>query len=158
VEEDTAVLQQPKEISQEQKDEERIPSSVMWRSTRWMRSGTIILRWLRLGWVKLAHIASISPYPHIVVILTTIWSPVHPAVWFDRGSSRLWLVIDSRVSVSGSYIPPDFKGDDGVLCPAPDNHSVSRPYNCRCSPCFRSILSRNGSPGIRYRIICSTSI
>ena len=49
VEEDTAVLQQPKEISQEQKDEERIPSSVMWRSTRWMRSGTIILRWLRLG-------------------------------------------------------------------------------------------------------------
>ena len=49
VEEDTAVLQQPKEISQEQKDDERIPSSVMWRSTRRMRSGTMILRWLRLG-------------------------------------------------------------------------------------------------------------
>ena len=49
VEEDTAVLQQPKEISQEQKDEERIPSSVMWRSTRRMRSGTMILRCLRLG-------------------------------------------------------------------------------------------------------------
>ena len=49
VEEDTAVLQQPKEISQEQKDDERIPSSVMWRSTRRMRSRTMILRWLRLG-------------------------------------------------------------------------------------------------------------
>ena len=49
VEEDTAVLQQPKEISQEQKDDERIPSSVMWRSTRRMRSGTMILRCLRLG-------------------------------------------------------------------------------------------------------------
>ena len=27
------------------------------------------------------------------------------------------MVIDSRVSVSGSYIPPDFKGDDGYYVP-----------------------------------------